>query len=125
MQCSSLQMTHGGSDATTVTVTADVPSDIVCKAVAGRPVVTIDWYHKTTSGSETKITEGVSQIEEVNAGDPDTFDVTSTLSYTVSKDYNGGLLRCVTTGQYNDATISIEDTATLTVQCKSLPKLHF
>ena len=113
VRSSFLVITQNGNGVSEVTVTEAEISEIVCTAVGARPAVTIDWYHKTPSGSETKITDGVTQVDTPNG---DTFDSVSTLQYTVSKDYNGGTLRCVTTGQ--EVAESREDTATLNVQCK-------
>ena len=116
-------MTQDGIGATSVTVTAGQPSDseLMCTAVGIRPGVTIDWYHQTESGSETKITEGVSQIDLHNADDPkvfDVFDIVSTLQYNTSREYNGGTLKCRTTGQ--DGAETREDTAVMNVRCKWL-----
>ena len=99
-----------------MSVTEGEPSAIICTAVGARPAVTIDWYHKTDGGSETQITDGLNQVDSPNAGNPDTFDSVSTLQYTASIEYNGGTLRCVTTGQ--EVAESSEDAATLNVQCK-------
>ena len=100
----------------TVTVREGETSDIVCTATRSRPAVTVKWYHTSSVGQDTEITDGVSQTESTNPSDSETFDVESTLQYTASKDYNGFTLKCVTTGQL--AAESKEDTATLNVECK-------
>ncbi len=107
-------MTQDTRDVDTVTVVVGTPSDIVCTALGARPEVTIEWYHRIgTDGTETQITSGVAEEITENG---DTSDTVSTLTYDISKEYNGGQLRCVTTGQ--QVAPNREDIATLNVQCK-------
>ena len=107
-------MTQDGTDVDTLTVVAGTPSDIVCTSLGARPAVTIEWYHRIgTDGTETQITSGV--VEEITENG-DTSDTVSTLTYDISKEYNGGQLRCVTTGQ--QVAQSREDIAVLNIQCK-------
>ncbi|XP_072049829.1 uncharacterized protein [Amphiura filiformis] len=92
-----LKMTQDGSDTSTVVVTEDETSEIVCTAIGARPAVEIRWYHVTNGGSESRITAGVGSTE-VDNGDG-TFDTVGTLNYTASRNYNDGQLRCQTHGQ--------------------------
>ena len=106
-------MTESGTEVTTVTVTEGEPSNIVCTSLGSIPIIDIMWMQQK-DGMSDGITSGASQT---NTSNPDlTFDSVSTLQYSFSKDYNGGMLKCKSSGQA--LAESKEDTAVLNVQCK-------
>ena len=106
-------MTKDGTEVTTVTVTEGEPSNIVCTSLGSIPTVDILWTQQKDEMSED-ITSGAAQT---NTSNPDfTVDSVSTLQYSFSKDYNGGMLKCMTSGQ--ERAESKEDTAVLNVLCK-------
>ncbi|XP_072048891.1 cell adhesion molecule 1-like [Amphiura filiformis] len=106
-----------------VTVIEGDTSAIVCTGIGYRPVVTIEWYHTKSGGQESQITDGVTQTEDPNAGDSDLFDVVSTLQYIADKEYNGGELECITTGQ--SAAPSQENISSLNVQYTPIVNVQY
>ena len=110
---SSLQMTQDGTSVDTLTVVVGTQSVIVCTALGARPAVSIEWYHRIGTGTETQITSAAAEEITENG---DTSDTVSTLSYDISREYNGGQIKCVTSGQ--QVAERREDTAVLNVQCE-------
>ena len=106
-------MTQNGNSTTTL---EDIPSEVTCEATGARPAVDITWYHQTNAGNESRITDISSQINYTNGENSDTFDTLSMLQYASNKDYNGGVISCLTTGQ--EVAQSRRANATLNVQCK-------
>ena len=77
-----------------------------------------------TQQKDEKLDDITSGASQTNTFNPDlTFDSVSTLQYSFSKEFNGGVLKCKTSGQA--LAESKEDTAVLNVQCKLFLEFYF